>query len=102
MGFGVSRTEARQLVRHNGITVNGKKVNIPSYQVKTGDIVAVADKAKEQLRVKASVELSQQHGVAEWLEVDAKKFEGTFKSIPERSELSGDINEQLIVELYSK
>lgn len=102
MGFGVSRTEARQLVRHNGITVNGKKVNIPSYQVKTGDVVAVADKAKEQLRVKASVELSQQHGVAEWLEVDAKKFEGTFKSIPERSELSGDINEQLIVELYSK
>jgi small subunit ribosomal protein S4 len=102
MGFGVSRTEARQLVRHNGITVNGKKVNIPSYQVKSGDVVAVAGKAKEQLRVKASVELSQQHGVAEWLEVDAKKFEGTFKSIPERSELSGDINEQLIVELYSK
>jgi small subunit ribosomal protein S4 len=102
MGFGVSRTEARQLVRHNGITVNGKKVNIPSYQIKAGDIVAVADKAKEQLRVKASVELSQQHGVAEWLDVDAKKFEGTFKSIPERSELSSDINEQLIVELYSK
>jgi small subunit ribosomal protein S4 len=102
MGFGVSRTEARQLVRHNGITVNGKKVNIPSYQVKTGDVVAVADKAKEQLRVKAAVELTQQHGVSEWLEVDAKKFEGTFKSIPERSELSSDINEQLIVELYSK
>jgi small subunit ribosomal protein S4 len=102
MGFGVSRTEARQLVRHNGITINGSKVNIPSYQVKAGDVVAVADKAKEQLRIKASVDFSQQHGVAEWLDVDAKKFQGTFKSIPERSELSSDINEQLIVELYSK
>lgn len=102
MGFGVSRTEARQLVRHNGITINGSKVNIPSYQVKAGDVVAVADKAKEQLRVKASVDFSQQHGVAEWLDVDAKKFTGIFKSIPERSELSSDINEQLIVELYSK
>ncbi len=102
MGFGVSRTEARQLVRHNGITVNGRKVNIPSYQVQAGDVVAVADKAKEQLRVKAAVDFSQQHGVAEWLDVDAKKFSGTFKAIPERSELSGDINEQLIVELYSK
>lgn len=102
MGFGVSRTEARQLVRHNGITVNGQKVNIPSYQVQAGDIVAVADKAKEQLRIKAAVDFTQQHGVAEWLEVDAKKFSGTFKAIPERSELSSDINEQLIVELYSK
>lgn len=102
MGFGVSRTEARQLVRHNGITVNGQKVNIPSYQVKAGDVVAVADKAKEQLRVKASVDFSQQHGVAEWLDVNASKFEGTFKATPERSELSSDINEQLIVELYSK
>ena len=102
MGFGVSRTEARQLVRHNGIIVNGKKVNIPSYQVKAGDVVAVSEKAKEQLRVKAAVELSQQHGVAEWLDVDAKKLEGTYKATPERSELSSDINEQLIVELYSK
>lgn len=102
MGFGVSRTESRQLVRHNGITVNGQKVNIPSYQVKAGDVVAVADKAKEQLRIKAAVDFSQQHGVAEWLDVDAKKFAGTFKATPERSELSSDINEQLIVELYSK
>ena len=102
MGFGVSRTESRQLVRHNGITVNGSKVNIPSYQVKAGDVVAVAEKAKQQLRIKASVDFSQQHGVAEWLDVDAKKFEGTFKASPERSELSSDINEQLIVELYSK
>ncbi len=102
MGFGVSRTEARQLVRHNGITVNGNKVNIPSYQVQAGDVVAVAEKAKEQLRVKAAVDFTQQHGVAEWLDVDAKKLSGTFKAIPERSELSSDINEQLIVELYSK
>ena len=102
MGFGVSRTESRQLVRHNGITVNGAKVNIPSYQVKAGDVVAVAEGAKQQLRIKAAVDFSQQHGVAEWLLVDATKFEGTFKSTPERSELSSDINEQLIVELYSK
>lgn len=102
MGFAVSRSESRQLVRHNGITVNGKKVNIPSYQVNAGDVIAVADAAKEQLRIKASVDFSQQRGVAEWLDVDAKKFTGTFKSIPERSELSSDINEQLIVELYSK
>lgn len=102
MGFGVSRTEARQLVRHNGITVNGKKVNIPAYQVKPGDVVALAEKSKEQLRVKAAVELSQQAGVPEWLEVDAKKLEGVFKAKPERSELPAEINEQLVVELYSK
>jgi small subunit ribosomal protein S4 len=82
--------------------VNGQKVNIPSYQVNAGDVIAVTARAKEQLRVKAAVDFSQQHGVAEWLEVDPKKLEGTYKSIPERSELSGDINEQLIVELYSK
>jgi len=102
MGFGVSRTEARQLVRHNGITVNGKKVNIPSYNVKAGDVVAVAEKAKEQLRVKAAVELAQQRGVAEWIDVDAKKLEGVFKAKPERSELPAEIQEQLVVELYSK
>jgi small subunit ribosomal protein S4 len=102
MGFGVSRTEARQLVRHNGITVNGKKVNIPSYSVKPGDVVAVAEKAKEQLRVKSSAELAQQRGVAEWIDVDAKKLEGVFKAMPERSELPAEIQEQLVVELYSK
>jgi len=102
MGFGVSRTEARQLVRHNGITVNGQKVNIPSYNVKAGDVVAVAEKAKEQLRVKSAAELAQQRGVAEWIEVDAKKLEGTFKAKPERSELPAEIQEQLVVELYSK
>ncbi|HEX9802397.1 MAG TPA: 30S ribosomal protein S4 [Gammaproteobacteria bacterium] len=102
MGFGVSRTEARQLVRHNGITVNGKKVNIPSYNVQAGDVVAVAEKAREQLRVKSSVEVSQQRGVAEWIDVDAKKLEGVFKAKPERSELPAEIQEQLVVELYSK
>jgi small subunit ribosomal protein S4 len=102
MGFGVSRTEARQLVRHNAITVNGKKVNIPSYIVKAGDVVAVSEKAKEQLRIKAAVELSQQRGLPEWLEVDGKKLEGVFKAMPERSELPAEIQEQLVVELYSK
>ncbi len=102
MGFGASRTEARQLVRHNGITVNGKKVNIPSYNVQPGDVVAVAEKSKEQLRVKASVELAQQRGVAEWIDVDSKKLEGVFKAKPERSELPAEIQEQLVVELYSK
>jgi len=102
MGFGVSRTEARQLVRHNGITVNGQKVNIPSYNVKAGDVVAVSEKAKEQLRVKSAVEVAQQRGVAEWIEVDAKKLEGVFKAKPERSDLPAEIQEQLVVELYSK
>lgn len=102
MGFGVSRAEARQLVRHNGITVNGQKVNIPSYLVKAGDVVAVSEKAREQLRVKSAAELAQQRGVAEWLDVDASKLEGTFKAMPERSELPAEIQEQLVVELYSK
>jgi len=102
MGFGVSRTEARQLVRHNGVTVNGKKVNIPSYAVKPGDVVAIAEKAKEQLRVKASVEMAQQRGMPEWIEVDASKLQGVYKAKPERSELPAEIQEQLVVELYSK
>ncbi len=102
MGFGVSRSEARQLVRHNGIVVNGQKVNIPSYQVKAGDVVAVAEKAKAQLRVKSSSDLAQQRGLPEWLDVDGKKLEGVFKAMPERSELPAEIQEQLVVELYSK
>ncbi|MFA5626956.1 MAG: 30S ribosomal protein S4 [Thiohalomonadaceae bacterium] len=102
MGFGVSRTEARQLVRHNGVTVNGQKVNIPGYQVKSGDLVAVSERAKNQLRVKAAAELAQQRGVPEWIEVDASKLQGTYKARPERSELPADIQEQLVVELYSK
>ena len=102
MGFGASRTEARQLVRHNGISLNGKKANIPSMQVKPGDLIAVADKSKEQLRIKGALEAAEQRGISEWLEVNAKKMEGTFKATPERSDLPSDINEHLVVELYSK
>jgi small subunit ribosomal protein S4 len=102
MGFGSSRTEARQLVRHNGISLNGKKANIPSIQVKPGDVITVADKSKEQLRIKGALEAAEQRGISEWLEVNAKNMEGTFKSAPERSDLPADINEHLVVELYSK
>ncbi len=102
MGFGASRSEARQLVRHNAITVNGKKVNIPSYQVQPNDVIAAADAAKEQLRIKAAMEMAQQRGFSDWLDVDVTKLQGVFKALPERSELSADINEHLIVELYSK
>jgi len=102
MGFASSRTEARQLVRHNGITINGQKVNIPSYQVKAADAVAVSEKAKNQLRIKAAVEFSQQRGLVDWVEVDASKLQGVFKNVPERSDLPAEINENLVVELYSK
>lgn len=102
MGFAASRTEARQLVRHNGVRVNDQKVNIPSIQVKPSDIISVAEKAKNQLRIKAALEFAQQRGFSEWLDVDATKMQGTYKAVPERSELSADINEQLVVELYSK
>ncbi len=102
MGFGASRSEARQVVRHNGILVNGKRVNIPSYQVRTGDVVEIADNAKKQLRVKAALQSAEQRGFPEWVEVDAKAMKGTYKSKPQRSELPASINEHLIVELYSK
>ena len=102
MGFGASRSEARQVVRHNGILVNGKRVNIPSYQVRTGDVVEIADNAKMQLRVKAALQAAEQRGFPEWVEVDAKTMKGTYKSKPQRSELPASINEHLIVELYSK
>lgn len=102
MGFGASRTEARQLVRHNAITLNGNKVNIPSLQLKPGDVIATSSKGKDQLRVKTALEMAEQRGIVEWLQVDSKKMEGTFKAIPERSELPSDINEHLVVELYSK
>lgn len=102
MGFGVSRSEARQLVRHNAITVNGKKVNIPSYQVKPNDVIAVREAGKNQIRIKAALELAAQHGFSDWVDVDVTKMEGTYKSVPERSELPAEINEHLIVELYSK
>ncbi len=101
-GFGSSRTEARQVVRHNGIRVNGKKVNIPSYQVNAGDVISISDSAKEQLRIKGAVDMAVQRGIPEWLELDESKLEGTYKAVPERSELPAEINEQLVVELYSK
>jgi len=103
MGFAVTRAQARQMVTHKAITVNGQTVNIPSYRVKPEDVVAIRDKAKEQLRVKEAVTLSQEMNlVPAWLEVDPKKLEGVFKAYPDRDELSSDINESLIVELYSK
>ena len=102
MGFGASRSEARQVVRHNGILVNGKRVNIPSCQVRPGDVVEITDKAKAQLRIMASLKAAEQRGFPEWIEVDAKAMKGTFKVKPQRSELPATINEHLIVELYSK
>src|SRR5712664_3733097 len=102
MGFGASRTEARQIVRHNGILVNGKRVNIPSYQVRQGDVIEVAQKAKGQLRIKAATEAAEGRGYPEWIEVDIKALKGTFKAKPQRSELPATINESLVVELYSK
>jgi small subunit ribosomal protein S4 len=102
MGFGGSRAEARQLVRHNAVLINGKRVNIPSFQVKSQDVVSISDKAKNQLRVKSAIEAASQRGFADWVSVDVSKLEGVFKQAPERSELPSDISEQLIVELYSK
>ena len=102
MGFGASRTEARQVVRHNGILVNGKRVNIPSYQCRPGDVVEVAQASKAQLRIKAAAEAAESRGRAEWIEVDTKALKGTFKARPQRSELPSSINESLVVELYSK
>ena len=102
MGFGSTRSEARQLVSHKGILVNGQVVNIPSYQVQPGDLVSVREKAKKQLRVQSALAIAEQRGEPIWVEVDASKLEGTFKSRPERQDLPGEINENLIVELYSK
>jgi small subunit ribosomal protein S4 len=102
MGFGASRGEARQVVRHNGILVNGKRVNIPSYQVRPGDVVEVAEKNRTHLRVKAASEAAEQRGFPEWIEVDTKAMKGTYKAKPQRSELPATINEHLVVELYSK
>ena len=102
MGFGSTRAEARQIVSHRSIMVNGKILNIPSYQVKPGDVVSVCEKAKGQLRVRAALELAGQRADVHWVDVDSSKMEGTFKMSPERQDLSQDINENLIVELYSK
>ena len=103
MGFAVTRAQARQLVAHKAVEVNGKKVNLASYQVKAGDQVAIGEKARAQLRIGEALTLSQEMDlVPAWVEVDAKKFTGTFKAVPERSDLPSDINEALNVELYSK
>lgn len=102
MGFGSTRAEARQLVSHRAITVNGQLVNIPSFQVKAGDVVAVRDKAKKQVRIQEAMGLATQVGLPSWVTVEADKLEGVYKNMPDRSELSGDINEQLVVEFYSK
>ncbi len=102
MGFASTRAEARQLVSHKGIQVNDKLVNIPSYQVAAGDAVAVREKARKQGRIQAAMDIASQVGLPEWVEVDEKKFSGTLKAIPDRQEILPDINENLVVELYSK
>jgi len=102
MGFGSTRAEARQLVAHSCILVNGRKVNIPSLQVAEGDVIAVREKARNQLRIQSAMQLAAQRGDVEWVEVDANRMEGIFKRSPDRSELPSEINENLIIELYSK
>jgi len=102
MGFAASRVEARQLVRHKTIEVNGRKVNVPSFQLKGSDVISVTEKGQNQGRVKNALEVAQQRGFSEWIDVDVKKMTGTFKSAPERTDLPSDINEHLVVELYSK
>ncbi|MEO9101194.1 MAG: 30S ribosomal protein S4 [Burkholderiaceae bacterium] len=102
MGFGSTRAESRQLVSHRAITVNGQPVNIPSYMVKAGDLIAVREKSKKQNRVVEALSLAQQVGIPAWVEVSADKGEGIFKKVPDRDEFGADINESLIVELYSR
>ena len=102
MGFASTRAEARQLVSHKAIVINGKVVNIPSYNVSPEDVVTVREKAKKQARIKAALDVAAQREKPTWIEINADKMEGVYKRLPERSDLSADINEQLIVELYSK
>jgi small subunit ribosomal protein S4 len=102
MGFASTRAEARQLVSHKAIQVNGSSVNIPSYEVNAGDVVSIREKSRNQSRIIASLEFNAQVGNVGWVDVDNSKFEGTFKTVPDRGDLSGDIAENLIVELYSK
>jgi len=102
MGFGSTRAEARQLVAHKAILVNGEVVNIPSYQISEGDVISVRGKAKEQLRIKSALELAAQRAPVEWMSVDQSKLEGQFIRKPDRADLPAEINENLIVELYSK
>ena len=102
MGFAATRAEARQLVSHKAITVNEKPVTIPSYQVKAGDIVQVREKSRKQLRIQSALNVAQQVGLPEWVEVNDKELRGVFKSAPGRDDVLPDINENLVVELYSK
>ena len=102
MGFGCTRNEARQLVSHKTILVNGRGVNIPSYQVRPEDTVAVRERSRQQLRIRDALNVAEQYGLPDWVEVNGKTMEGVFKAVPERSELPAEINEQLVVELYSK
>lgn len=102
MGFGSTRAEARQLVSHKAIEVNGKTVNIPSYQVKPEDRISIRERARKQNRVASALAMAEQYGFSDWLEVDIKAMAGVFKRVPERNDLAADINESLIVELYSK
>jgi len=102
MGYGSTRAEARQLVSHKGIMVNGQTVNIPSYQVQAGDVVAVREKAKKQTRITDAIATAEQIGFPEWMTIDVAALEGKFNSVPDRSDLPAEINESLIVELYSK
>ena len=101
-GFGTTRAEARQLVNHKAIMVNNKVVNIPSYQVRPDDVITVREKAKKQTRITDSINLAKTRGIADWISLDENKLEATFKNVPERTDLPPDINEQLVVELYSK
>ena len=102
MGFGSTRAEARQLVSHKALTVNGQVVNIPSYQVKAGDVIAIRETKKKQLRIVDALKLAESVGLPAWVSVDATKMEGTFKKAPDRDEFGSEINESLIVELYSR
>jgi small subunit ribosomal protein S4 len=102
MGFGSTRAEARQLVTHGSIQVNGRRTNVPSALLRAGDVVTVAERARAQLRIQDALQLAEKVGFPAWVEVDAKKMTGTFKGAPERSEFGQDINESLVVELYSK
>ncbi len=102
MGFGSTRAEARQLISHKAILVNGRMLNIPSAQVRSGDVVAVREKSRTQARIQDSLNLADQTGFPDWVSVDKVKMEGTFRQAPDRSEISADINESLVVELYSR
>ncbi len=102
MGFGVTRAECRQLVNHKSVMVNERRVNIPSYQVKPGDSISITPKSKKQLRIASALEMAEQVGIVSWVDVDIKEVKGVFKSLPERADLLPDINEALVVALYSK